>query len=101
MRWLVAVATAWCLLGAGVTRIEVRGDDARQAQVLAPAHGTAQVTTRRDGSRGDLRLGAFVVPGQVAGIEPPRARIVERTERAESVAEVAAPEPVSRGPPRG
>ena len=101
MRWLIALATAWCLLGAGATRVDVRGDDARQAQVLGPAHGTSHITTRRDGSRGDLRLGAFVVPERVAGIEPPPARIVERTVQAESVADVAAPEPVSRGPPRG
>ena len=101
MRWLVALATAWCLLGAGTTRVEVRGDDAHQAQLLAATQGPAHVTARRDGSRGDLRLAAFVVPERVAGIEPPRARIVERTERAESVAEVAAPQPVSRGPPRG
>src|SRR5690349_5977687 len=99
MRWLIALATAWCLLGAGATRIEVRGE--RQAQLLGPAHGTTHVAARRDGSRGDLRLGAFVVPERVAGIEPPRARIVDRTVHSESVAEVAAPEPVSRGPPRG
>jgi hypothetical protein len=100
MRWLVALATAWCLLGAGTTRVELRGDDARQAQ-LVPAQGTTHVTARRNHSRGDLRLGAFVVPVREAGITAPRARIVERTERAESVAAIAAPEPVSRGPPRG
>jgi hypothetical protein len=102
MRWLVALATAWFLLGAGTTRVEIRGQDAQQdTQLVVPAHGAGHVTARRDGSRGDLRLGAFVVPERVAGIEPPPARLVERTVQAESVAEVAAPEPVSRGPPRG
>jgi hypothetical protein len=99
MRWLVAVVTAWCLLGAGVVRGDVR-EHGRQAQLVAP-HGSALVTARRDGSRGDVRLGAFVLAGIAAGIEPPRARVADRTQPRESVASVAAPEPVSRGPPRG
>lgn len=100
MRWLVALVTAWCLLGAGAVRGEVRGDDGRQAQLVA-AHGTAAIAARRDGGRHDVRVGVFVVPAGVAGVEPPRARSVERSQGGASVAEVVAPEPVSRGPPRG
>jgi hypothetical protein len=101
MRWLVAIVTAWCLLGAGSSRVEVRGEHGRQAQLVGVPHGAAVVAARRDGGRGDLRLGAFVSPGVVAAVEPPPARVVERVERIADVAYVAAPEPVSRGPPRG
>lgn len=89
MRWLVALATAWCLLGAGAVRADVRGEQP-QAHLVA-AHGTGHV--------GAHLLGAFLVPERVAGVQPPRARVVEETEGGDSVAEVAAPEPVSRGPP--
>lgn len=100
MRWLVALMTAWCLLGAGSARVDVHSERGRQAQLVG-VHGTAAIVARRAAGRGDLRLGAFVVPGAVAAIEPLRGRVVERVATCESVAESVAPEPVSRGPPRG
>lgn len=90
MRWLVALATAWCLLGAGAVRVEVRAEHGHQAQIVAPAHGTGHAASR---------LAAFVAPERVAGLQPPLAYIVERTDGGGSVADIAAPEPVSRGPP--
>lgn len=101
MRWLVACVTAWCLLAAGAARIDVRGERTDQAQLIGATHGTAAAVARRDGGRSDLRLGAFVVPAGVAALVPPRARVGGHARVRASVAEVVAPEPVSRGPPRG
>jgi len=101
MRWIVAFATAACLMVGLAAHPAPRGTLERSATLGTAPSSAAHVGQRRDGSRADARLGVFVLPRSVEAPEPPRTYASTTCARRAQLVDVARAEPRSRGPPPG